>query len=337
MCADKNSSDSQLIDSEAIVGEAREVFEMELSALRGVQSRLDSAFSKTVQIILNSSGKVVFSGVGKSGLVAQKIASSLCSTGTPAVFISGSGATHGDLGVCSPGDPTVLISNSGATIELLNMIPTLRHLGSPIIAIVGKKSSPLAEAADVILDAEVPREADHLNLVPTSSATAALVLGHALIAVLMKARGFTREQFALYHPAGLLGRNLSLRVADIMYSGGNLPTVEIDASVKDIIVEISDKKLGAACVINQQQQLCGLITDGDIRRMLRTHEDIRPLTALSIMTTKPVTVEPDKLLGEAIKIMEDRPSQISILPVVNSDGACLGLIRLHDILRSGLV
>jgi len=325
------------MDHDAFVEEARDVFEMEISALREVQSRLDDAFARAVQIILDSSGKVVLSGVGKSGLVAQKLASSLRSTGTPSVYISGSDAKHGDLGVCSPGDPAILISNGGATSELLDMIPTLRHLGSPVIAIVGKKGSPLAEAADVVLDAGVSREAGPLNLVPTSSATAALVSGHALIAVLMRARGFTSEQFAFYHPAGLLGRSLSLRVIDIMYSGENLPTVQQETTVKEVIVEISDKKLGAACVVNHQQQLCGLITDGDVRRMLRDYEDIRPLTAKSIMTAMPITVEPEKLLGDAIKIMEDRPSQLSVLPVVDSNGACLGLVRLHDILRSGLM
>jgi len=266
--------------------------------------------------------------------VAQKIASSFRSTGIPAVFISGSDARHGDLGVCGPGDPTVLISNSGATGELLRIIPTLRRLGSPLIAIVGNARSPLAQAVDVTLNAEVPREADPLNLVPTSSATAALVMGDALVAVLMKARGFTREQFALYHPAGLLGRSLSLRVADVMHTGESLPKVRSDTPINDVIVEISAKKLGAACVIDHDQHLCGLITDGDVRRMLQTYEDIRPLTARSIMTARPITVEPDKLLGEAIKIMEDRPSQLSVLPVVDSDCACLGLVRLHDILRS---
>jgi len=331
------SSDNQPIDVDEIVGEARQVFELELSALRGVQSRLDDSFAKAVQIIFNSSGKVVFSGVGKSGLVAQKIASSLRSTGVPAVYIGGSDAKHGDLGVCSPGDPVVLISNSGATGELLDMIPTLRHLGSPIIAIVGNTHSPLSEAADVVLDSEVPREADPLNLVPTSSATAAMVLGHALIAALMRVRGFTPEQFSLYHPAGLLGRSLSLSVADVMYTGENLPVVQTDTPVRDVIVEISDKMLGAVCVMDDQQALCGLITDGDIRRMLRTHEDIRPLTAEAIMTAKPITIEPDKLLREAIQIMEDRPRQLSVLPVVDSGGACLGLLRLHDILRSGLI
>lgn len=322
------------MDSEAIVAAGRQVFDLEIAALREVESSLDTAFAKAVQTILDCSGKVLFIGVGKSGLVASTIASSMRSTGIRAVFVSGSDALHGDLGVCAPGDPVVLISNSGTTSELVQLLPTLRHLGSPTIGIVGNPRSPLARGVDVVLSAEVSKEADPLNLVPTSSATAALVLGHALIAVLMQARGFSKEQFAAYHPSGLLGRSLTLRVADVMHNGDRLPVVRRETPIKDVIIEMSIKGLGAACVLDDDRGLSGLITDGDVRRMLQTYDDVRPVLAGSIMTAEPVTVGTDTLLGDALQIMEERQSQLSVLPVVDGDGICLGLLRLHDIVRA---
>jgi arabinose-5-phosphate isomerase len=317
-----------------MVVEGRKVFDMEITALREVESKLDRNFAEAIKIIIGSPGKVVFIGVGKSGLVACMIASSFRSTGIPAVYVNGSDALHGDLGICAPGDAVVLISNGGVTSELLQMLPTLRNQKSPIIAIVGNPSSPLAKGADVVLNAQVAMEADPLDLVPTSSATAALVLGHALIAVIMRANGFSKEQFAAFHPSGLLGRSLNLKVGDVMHTGEQIPRVVAGTSIKDVIIEISAKALGATCVLNEGERLDGLITDGDIRRMLQTYDDVRPITAEIIMTSNPITVGPDTLIGDALKMMEQRTNQLSVLPVVDPNGACIGLLRLHDIVRA---
>ncbi len=315
---------------------ARATLFAEAEAIRVAAERLDGRIAQVVDLILASNGKVVVTGMGKSGHIGQKIAATLCSTGTPAVFLHAAEATHGDLGIYSPGDPTVLISKSGATSELVHLIPILRQFKTPLIGILGNLTSPLAEQVDVVLDGRVVREADPLNLAPTSSTTVALALGDALASALMHARRFSDTDFARFHPSGQLGRNLQLVVSDVMHTGPQVAWVAPEARLRDVVIAMTDHPLGAACVVDASRSLAGIITDGDLRRALQSHDDIRLLTARDIMTPHPIAVSEDMSLQEASKVMEDRPSQISVLPVLGADHRVLGLIRIHDIYQAGL-
>jgi arabinose-5-phosphate isomerase len=317
---------------------AREVLTAEAQAILGVADRLDDNLAAAVALILAHPGKVVVSGIGKSGQIGHKIAATLASTGTPAVFLHAAEAVHGDLGIYTPGDPSLLISKSGATAELLRLIPVLRQFRSPLIALVGNLESPLARQADVVLDARVNREADTLNLAPTCSSTAALALGDALAVALMHARNFTQADFAQYHPAGQLGRSLWLTVADVMHRGEAVAWVAADTPLRQVIIAMTERPLGAACVVDAEGTLLGLITDGDLRRALVEQSDIREVKAGEIMTSRPTTVPPGAGLKEAARLMEDRPSQISVLPVVDPQTQrCLGLVRIHDIYQPELI
>jgi arabinose-5-phosphate isomerase len=290
-----------------------------------------------VDLILAHPGKIVVTGLGKSGHVARKIVATLCSTGTPAVFLHAAEASHGDLGIYSPGDPTLMVSKSGNTAELLALIPFLRELPSRRIGIIGNPRSPLAAEMDVVLDASVEREADPENLAPTASATVALVLGHALTVALMRARNFTVDDFGRYHPGGQLGRSLRLTVADVMHGREEIAWAWPEDSLKKVVIAMSHYPLGAACITDAAGKLIGLITDGDLRRALESHDDIRGLAAADVMTANPVTVSPQARLLDALRLMEDRPSQISVLPVIDpSNNQCLGLLRVHDIYRADL-
>ncbi len=310
---------------------ALRVFKIEAEAIEAMGQRLDTVFGEVVERIAKSQGKVVILGIGKSGLVGQKIAATLCSTGTPAVFLHAAEALHGDLGIYCPGDPTILISKSGSTAELVRLIPTLREFESPLIGILGNGASPIGRSMDYVLDASVSMEADPLGIVPTTSALVAMAMGDALAAALMQARGFKEQDFARYHPAGQLGRNLSLKVQDVMHAMDRVAVVALDTPLRHIVIALSEYPLGAACVLDKVGALLGLITDGDIRRALTNHEDIRPLKAVDIMTPTPIHTFPEVSLGEALKQMEDRPSQIAVLPVVEAGGVkCLGLLRIHD-------
>jgi arabinose-5-phosphate isomerase len=311
---------------------ARKTLRLEADSLARTADRLDSRFVDVVELILSHPGKVVVSGLGKSGHVGHKIVATLCSTGTAAVFLHPAEAVHGDLGIYEPGDPTILISKNGTTAEVLRLVPILRRFQSPLIGLVGNLASPLAQQVDLVLDASVTAEADPNNLAPTSSSTVALALGDALAVTLMEARGFTPEDFARYHPGGQLGRNLLLRVADVMHTGDEVAWVPADAPIKHVVVEMTRCPLGAACVVDEDRQLQGLITDGDLRRALQAHDDIRLLQASDIMTVNPVAVTSAAPLGDALHLMEDRPRQISVLPVVDGPGQrCTGLVRIHDI------
>lgn len=304
-------------------------------SLREVAARLDGRLDRAVEILLAHRGKVVVSGLGKSGIIGHKIAATLSSTGTPAVFLHASEAFHGDLGIYTPGDPTILLSKSGTTAELLRLIPILRDFQSPMIGIVGNVASPLAALVDVVLDAAVRREADPNDLAPTTSTTVALALGDALAIALLRARGFTPDDFARFHPGGQLGRNTRTTVAQIMHAAAQVACLAPDASVRQVVIEMTRRPLGAACVIDEARRLHGLITDGDLRRALLTHDDIRDLRAADIMTHSPITVAIGATLKTALRLMEDRPSQIAVLPVIDSDSdQCVGLIRLHDIYQA---
>ena len=302
----------------------------EISSLQKLYERFDGkAFSAVVQLILKHPGKVIFTGIGKSGYIAQKLSSTFNSTGTRSVFLHPSEALHGDLGIYSKGDPTIFLSRSGSTQELLNLLPVVKQFDAPIIAMVGNLSSPLAQAADYVLDASITKEADPLGFVPTSSTTLALALGDALACTLMQARGFQREDFLKFHPGGQLGKSLSKCVGDLTCPLKDVACLPPNASFKDIVISLTLKPLGAAFVMDNNQFL-GLITDGDIRRAIQKNDTITSLTATDIMTKDPIKVYASLNLEKALQIMEDRPRQLSVLPVFNSDNTCRGLFRLHD-------
>lgn len=310
---------------------ARAAIEIEAASLSRAAGRLDGELIRAVDLILAHPGKVILTGIGKSGHIARKIVATLCSTGTAAVFLHPAEAVHGDLGIYTKGDPTVLISKHGSSAELLALAPLLRQFHSPLIGILGNAASPLAAQMDVLLDASVEREADPNNLAPTASAITALALGHALAIALMCARNFTPEEFGRFHPGGQLGRNLKLSVAEVMHPREEAPFVAPGASLKEVIVAMTRRPLGGACVVAADGALAGFITDGDLRRALAAHDDIRGLSAEDAMTRSPVTIGPAASLGEALELMERRTSQISVLPVVDAVGRALGLLRLHDI------
>jgi arabinose-5-phosphate isomerase len=318
-------------DKQEWLAAARTAIEIEAAALGRAAARLDHELIRAVDIILAQPGKIVVTGIGKSGHIARKIVATLCSTGTPAVFLHPAEAIHGDLGVYTPGDPTVLLSKNGSSRELLALVPVLRELNSPLIGILGGRNSPLAAQMDVLLDASVEREADPHNLAPTASAITALALGDALAVALICARQFTPLEFSRYHPGGQLGRNLLLAVREAMHSGDEVAMVHPAASLKEVIIAMTRRPMGGACVVSADGALAGFITDGDLRRALTTHDDIRALRAEDAMTRSPVTIGPDATLGQALERMERRPSQISVLPVVDEAGRALGLLRLHDI------
>ncbi len=317
---------------------ARSAMETEAEAVLAASARLGDSLLNAAELILGHAGKVVVTGMGKSGHVGRKIAATLQSTGTPAVFLHPTEAGHGDLGVCQAGDTVVMISKSGSTAELLDLVAPLREFDVHFIGILGSVRSPLAGEMDVVLDASVQREADPEGYTPTASTMVALALGHALAVALMQARGFTAEHFRRYHPSGQLGHNLRLRVRDVMHSGGEVAWAKAADSLKHVVIEMSRRPLGAACVVDDGRRLLGLITDGDVRRALRNHDDIRPLRASDLMTASPVYIGPDALVHEALCLMEDRPSQIYVLPVLDpATNECQGLIRLHDIYQARAV
>lgn len=316
---------------------AKEVLAIEAQALQAAANRLGESFDSIIELLLQTKGKVVLLGIGKSGLVAKKIAATLCSTGTPAVFLHAAEALHGDLGIYQPGDPTILISKSGSTKELVQLVPILKQFHSPLIGLLGNLESPLAQKMDFILDGSVSQEADPLGIVPTSSTLVALALGDAIASTLMHAKNFLPEDFARYHPSGQLGKSLTQTVGDLLHPLNQIATGAIDDSLKSIVIKLSQRPMGACCILNPEEELLGIITDGDIRRALQENDDIRFLKAQDVLTAKPTVTYPDASLNEAIRQMEDRKSQISILPVMDRTTAkCLGLLRIHDIYQPQL-
>jgi arabinose-5-phosphate isomerase len=328
--------DQDVLEKEWLAA-ARLAMQVEARAIGAAAERLDGSLCQAVRLILKHQGKVVVTGTGKSGHIGKKIAATFSSTGTPAVYLHPTEAVHGDLGLCAPGDPVIMLSKSGATKELVRLVPEFRVLEAPLIGILGNATSPLAAAVDVVLDASVDREADPANLAPTASAAVALALGDALAVALMKARNFSSEDFHRRHPGGSLGTGLQLKVAQAMHGSGETACVAPRDSLRQVVIAMTLHPLGAACVLHPDGRFAGLVTDGDLRRALEKHEDIRILRALDVMTTGAVTIGPDERLLDALRLMEDRPSQISVLPVVRPrDGGFLGLLRLHDIYRASL-
>ena len=313
-----------------------EILHIEAESIKRSATNLDQAsVEKALKILGACDGKVIVIGVGKSGVIAQKIAQTLTSTGTIAVYVQASDALHGGLGVIAGNDVVIALSNSGETDELLAILPVIKQRRVSVIAIVGNTNSTLASQADVILDASVDKEACPLNLAPTASTTVALAIGDAVAMALMESKGLTPEDFAVNHPAGRLGKRLTLRVSDLMHPS---PNISPYAGWLDVVKSISSHALGAVNVVDSRLTLIGIVTDGDLRRTIeRTSPDqFASLTADHMMTRSPVSASPDMLAYDALKLMEERPSQISVLPVRDGDGLCVGLLRLHDVVRSGL-
>ncbi len=316
-----------------------DILKLEADAIAQAAQQLSSdQVEQALSILINCQGKVILAGVGKSGIVAQKIAATLNSIGTLAVYLHPCDALHGDLGIVTSADVAVVLSNSGETEELVGLLPSFRFRKVPIIAIVGNLKSTLAEKADAVLDATIDREACPLNLAPTTSTTVALAVGDALAMTLMQMRGITPQDFAFNHPSGRLGKRLTIRVGDLMHGGEYNPTVLPQASWIEVVTQISKGGLGAVNIVDERGYLLGVVTDGDLRRWMEKIKlsELENIEARQLMTPSPIVVTPDILAYDALKLMENRSSQISILPVVNDGGYCLGLIRLHDIVRSGL-
>ncbi|MBA2339624.1 MAG: KpsF/GutQ family sugar-phosphate isomerase [Pyrinomonadaceae bacterium] len=312
---------------------------LESDAIRRTASRLKREdVERAIEILVACRGKVVFFGVGKSGVIGAKVAATMTSTATPALSLHPSDALHGGLGLVTPQDVVIAISNSGETDEIVQLLPALKQRRVPLIAIIGDLRSTLGRAADVALDASVDREACPLNLAPTASTTVALAIGDALAMTLMAAKNMTTQEFAFNHPAGRIGKRLTLRVGDLMHKDAYNPVIHLQATWIETLQAISRGGLGATNVVDEAGQLIGIITDGDVRRAIERAgaASLSSLTSDQIMTREPIVVTPDLLAYEALRLMEDRPSQISVLPVVDDARRCIGLIRLHDIVRSGL-
>ncbi|MBK6751762.1 MAG: KpsF/GutQ family sugar-phosphate isomerase [Acidobacteria bacterium] len=313
-----------------------EILNIEAEAISHAASNLDSkSVDDAIDVLSKCRGKVIVTGVGKSGVIAEKIAQTLTSTGTIAVFVHPTDALHGGLGVVAREDVVIALSNSGETDEILAIMPAIKQRGAAVVALVGNVNSTLARNSDVVLDGTVDREACPLNLAPTASTTVALAIGDALAMTLMEAKGLTATDFAVNHPAGRLGKRLTLTVRDLMHPS---PNVDPKANWLDVVKAISTNALGAVNVVDHDSTLIGIVTDGDLRRTIeRTHpESFSALTAEAMMTVRPITATPEMLAFDALRLMEDRPSQISVLPIADDLGKCVGLLRLHDVVRSGL-
>ena len=314
---------------------ARETLDIEAEALMALKSRLDARFSQAVQMMLNVQGRVVVTGMGKSGHIGSKIAATLASTGTPAMFVHPGEASHGDLGMIKSVDVVLAISNSGESDELVAILPVLKRLGVPLIAMTGGMSSALAQHADVVLDSSVSKEACPLNLAPTASTTTQLALGDALAVALLDARGFKAEDFARSHPGGALGRRLLTHVSDVMRKDAQVPSVLPTASFSELMQEMSHKGLGASAIVNEQQEVLGIFTDGDLRRLVEKGLDLRSLVAQDVMHAKPRTVNQNALAVEAAELMEQY--KITSVLVINDAGQLSGALNTNDLMRAKVI
>jgi arabinose-5-phosphate isomerase len=326
----------ELSDAEHFLELARGVLDIEADAVRGLKNRLGEAFLRAHKLMLETKGRVVVTGMGKSGHIARKIASTLASTGTPAFFMHPGEASHGDLGMITEHDVVIAISYSGESDEILKVLPLIKRRGAPVISITGRPKSTLATESDVHLDAAVEKEACPLNLAPTASTTATLALGDALAVALLDARGFGSDDFAMHHPGGALGRKLLVHVADIMRKGERLPRNSPDPLLPDAIVEMSKKGIGMTAIVDGNDKLLGIFTDGDLRRTLIKHDNIREVRVGDVMTRNPTTIAPEKLAAEAAQILEQK-SLGGRLVVLSPDGKLVGALTFHDLLAAGVV
>jgi arabinose-5-phosphate isomerase len=316
------------------IASAQRTIRLELEAVDALLQRIDERFTRACEVIMTSNGRVVVLGMGKSGHIGNKIAATLASTGTPAFFVHPAEASHGDMGMITREDVVIAVSNSGNTAEIVTLLPLIMRLGIPMISITGNPDSALAKAAVVNLDASVPQEACPLNLAPTSSTTVSLVLGDALAIALLERRGFSAEDFAFSHPGGALGRRLLLKVEDVMHQGDQLPEVARGTSLRDALAEMSKQGLGMTVVIDEDGQLAGIFTDGDLRRALDRNVDVRQVTIDDVMTVHGKTVGREMLAAEALKIMDDH--KISVLVVVDDHDRPIGALHIHDLTRAGV-
>jgi len=321
--------------SQDFIAVARRVLEVEARTLTELIASVDGSFTAACEHLLACRGRVIVTGMGKSGHIGNKIAATLASTGTPSFFVHPAEASHGDLGMITSDDAVIALSNSGETAEVLTILPVIKRKGAILIGMTGRPDSTLARLADVHLHVSAREEACPLNLAPTSSTTAALAMGDALAIALLEARGFTAEDFALSHPGGALGRRLLLSVDDVMHSGERLPTVPVTASLAEALLEMTRKGLGMTTVLDQHGMLAGIFTDGDLRRMLDRSIDVRQATIAEVMSRHPVTIESGHLAAEALQVMETR--KINGLIVCDQQQRPIGALNMHDMLRAGVV
>lgn len=323
-----------LLTLDDVLARARAVIDVEIQALDDLKAQLDEGFLRAITLIEQCAGRVIVTGMGKSGLIGKKIAATLSSTGTPAYFLHPAEGSHGDLGVLMKQDVVLAISNSGETPEILGILPLLKRFGVPLIAMTGKPQSTLGQESDVVLNIAVRQEACPLGLAPTASTTATLALGDTLAVVLLERRGFSAEDFALFHPAGSLGKRLLLRVRDLMHRGEALPLIAEETPFLQALVEVSEKKLGMGIVVDAQGHMQGVLTDGDIRRALTRCDEPRTLKLHEVMTRQPKTIAPDELAVGALRVMEEH--KITVLVCCDEAGSPQGAVHLHDILKTGI-
>jgi arabinose-5-phosphate isomerase len=317
-----------------ILADAKRVIQIERKAIGEIEKRLDGNFTEAVEIINKCKGRVIVTGIGKSGIIAQKIVATFNSTGTPAVFLHSADSTHGDLGMIRDHDVIICVSKSGDSLELINLLRAIENFDVKVISIVGDIDSQLNELSDVVIDASVKQEACPYNLAPTTSTTVALVIGDALAIALLKKKDFSKEEFAMLHPGGVLGKKLLLRVSDLMVRNSAVPKVTEKTAFKDIIFEISSKRLGCACVVDKYGKLKGVITDGDIRRLFQNNVDFSQIKANDIMNKMPKTIN-ENMLGEtALELMEKY--SITQLIILNKKRAPIGVVHMHDLVKAGL-
>ncbi|WP_367275361.1 KpsF/GutQ family sugar-phosphate isomerase [uncultured Microbulbifer sp.] len=324
-----------MMGTDLIIQAGRRTIAMETAAVAALESRIGDDFQKACELIMACKGRVIVSGMGKSGHIGRKIAATLASTGTPSFFVHPGEASHGDLGMITRQDLVIAISNSGSSAEVLTLLPLLKRLGIPMISMTGKPDSPLSQSADVNLDIAVDTEACPLNLAPTSSTTVTLVMGDALAVALLEARGFTAEDFAFSHPGGALGRQLLLKVEDVMHAGDELPQVTPETPLATALLEMTSKGFGMTTVVDGQGQLLGVFTDGDLRRVIDQQFELDSATMAQVMSRRPKTVSAQTLAAEALRIMED--NKITALVVEDPAHHPIGLLHMHDILRAGVI
>ncbi|MBI5059625.1 KpsF/GutQ family sugar-phosphate isomerase [candidate division KSB1 bacterium] len=313
---------------------ATRLIRIEAESVRALSERIDPEFEKAVALLSATRGRVVVTGIGKSGHIGRKISATFASTGTPSSYLHPSEAAHGDLGMVTRNDAVVVISKSGSTDDLLNLMPYFKLLNVPVIGLLGEVRSPLGEKCDVVLDLSVIEEGCPLDLAPTASTTATLAMGDALAVALMTEKDFKPQDFAFLHPGGALGRRLSMRVEDVMHTGENIPISPADASLRECIVEMTRKRLGATCILSTAGELAGIFTDGDLRRAFERGVELETTRALQVATLRPKTIAPQTLVARAVNLME--AYNILVLPVVALDGHVVGIVHLHDLLKSGI-
>jgi arabinose-5-phosphate isomerase len=320
-----------------VIERAKQVLKIEAEAIYDLIGKLNENFVKAVEILSECQGKVIVTGIGKSGIISQKIASTLACTGTPAFFLHPAEGVHGDLGMMAKGDVVIAVSNSGETNEIAQLLPLIKRLGIQLIVMTGNLKSLVAQSGDVVIDIGVKEEACPLGLVPTASSTAALAMGDALALALLEQRGFEPEAFAILHPGGSLGKRLLLKVEDLMHRGKEVPLVKHDTLMKEALLEMTSKRMGVTGVVNEKDELMGIITDGDLRRALEKHDNLLKISTLEIMTRNPRIIAKDDLAAKAVQMMEEH--KITSLFILEGDGSRkpVGIIHMHDLLRAGIV